>query len=183
MFLTFSTDLKQFGFNIVAKKYIQLHHKLTDFLQKTVGICFEHSQLIYSNLFFLMIFTAEICLQCASTCKIHLTFINQFSDVFFHGVVLLSPPSSKEGHLHVDEAFGGITQQLRDHRVQDVLYTRMLNVIPRYKSQHYNSWWLNFHSNIPLTSKFTDHSLRLIKHQQNSLFNKLISTKLNSHNL
>ena len=39
-----------------------------------------------------------------------------------HSVVLLLPPPPEEGHLDVDETFGRIIGQDRNHRVENVLH-------------------------------------------------------------
>lgn len=64
-----------------------------------------------------------------------LTFRNQLPHGLAHGFRLQPPPASKECHFHIDETLAGVSQKLRNDRVEDVLHPSMLDVIADCKAR------------------------------------------------
>ena len=63
------------------------------------------------------------------------TFIDELSHFIAHVIRLLKPPTPEETDFHIDEASIRIFVQSTDHRVKDVLYTRMLDVVLCYRQR------------------------------------------------
>lgn len=58
-----------------------------------------------------------------------LTFVDKALDKMSAAVMQLVPPAFEKGNFHVDKPLSGIILQLRDDRVQYVLYTCPLDII------------------------------------------------------
>lgn len=64
-----------------------------------------------------------------SSSEFQTTLVDQFLDKTLHLLGLLLVPLGEERGLHLNEATTGILQQFTNNRVQNVLYTSMLNII------------------------------------------------------
>jgi len=78
----------------------------------------------------LVVYSGLIVHAPCSTGEFQTTLVDQFPHDLLRSLRLLRPPFCEEGGLHLNEATGGILDQLSDYGIDDVLDTSVLNVAP-----------------------------------------------------